>query len=1046
MTLRITEIILSLLLVLSVTKSGYSQESKTDSLNNLITITDDDTIKTESYIRLGKSFLKSNPDSAFVYFTKAVKLADKLIDEDADIDKNRQLIGLKETAIYMQGLVVYYQYDYDRAINLWNKSLELSLKIEDTASLIRNYYAIGLIYYSNEDYKKAIDYLQKAINLYEEQDGDTQLVYLYEYLGNLYAYAGKNSKAKRYFKKALKLSERLKDKDALLQYYDNISLIYSSQNDYEKAIVYYKKRMAVYEKRGDSINVAEICINVGIYYEILQEYETALEYYNRAVDIYFALGNESGYGTSIANMAGTYLHLNNFEKALEYYQKALEININENDKINNSATLLSIGSVYFLKKNYSKALDYYQAALIIADSIKYDAVINTSLNNIGETYHAMGENQKAIDYYQKALRKAISKNDDYGIAIVYNNLGEYYADLGDFENAKLYANKGLKQAKEIKSISYQKKSYQILSTADWAMKNESGALKNLNKVIEIENIDLLLNFSFISEKQKQLYFQGIEEIYWRYNSFALDNKENLPSVVDVVFDNTLKNKGLLLKSNTAMRNAIYKSKDSLLIEEYENWIALKRWIAKKYEVGDDVSEMEKEADSLEALLVKTSYEFSEFNMFQNISWKQVKNNLRKNDIAIEFTHFRLLNPDSSYTDFTNQVQYVALVLTKKSKYPEMIPLFEEKQLEAIIGKFGGNNYSYINGIYGGKNVKAIQESSLYNLIWAPIDNYLDSIGMNSGSNENKIKVYISPDGLLHKISFPAIAKEQDIYLCDSYDIEIKSTTGKIAAGGSEKTIRESSRSTTATIFGGINYNADSTVYQGWTYLKGTKIETQEIDKILKEGGIKVNYYTSSSATENEFKQLASSSSIIHIATHGFFYPDPKIYETDRMGFYTEVKEDIIFRGGSRGFGVNTFVKNRDPLMRSGLVFAGANDVWSKQNKNDSIDDGVLTAKEVSNIDMRKTELVVMSACETGLGDIKGSEGVYGLQRAFKMAGVDYMIMSLWQVPDKETEEFMTKFYKKLIKNDDIKQAFAETQKEMRAKYDPYFWAAFVLVE
>jgi CHAT domain-containing protein len=128
------------------------------------------------------------------------------------------------------------------------------------------------------------------------------------------------------------------------------------------------------------------------------------------------------------------------------------------------------------------------------------------------------------------------------------------------------------------------------------------------------------------------------------------------------------------------------------------------------------------------------------------------------------------------------------------------------------------------------------------------------------------------------------------------------------------------------------------------------------------------------------------------------------------------------------------------------VFAGANDVWSKQAKNDSIDDGVLTAQEVSTIDMRKTDLVVMSACETGLGDIKGSEGVYGLQRAFKMAGVDFMIMSLWQVPDQETEEFMTTFYKKLIKQKDIKQAFAETQKEMRAKYDPYFWAAFVLIE
>jgi len=107
---------------------------------------------------------------------------------------------------------------------------------------------------------------------------------------------------------------------------------------------------------------------------------------------------------------------------------------------------------------------------------------------------------------------------------------------------------------------------------------------------------------------------------------------------------------------------------------------------------------------------------------------------------------------------------------------------------------------------------------------------------------------------------------------------------------------------------------------------------------------------------------------------------------------------------------------------------------------------MVTAHEVSYLDMRNTELVVLSACETGLGDIKGSEGVYGLQRGFKMAGARYIMMSLWQVPDKETSEFMIIFYQNLISQEDVKKAFEKTQKEMRRKYDPYFWAAFVLVE
>ena len=154
---------------------------------------------------------------------------------------------------------------------------------------------------------------------------------------------------------------------------------------------------------------------------------------------------------------------------------------------------------------------------------------------------------------------------------------------------------------------------------------------------------------------------------------------------------------------------------------------------------------------------------------------------------------------------------------------------------------------------------------------------------------------------------------------------------------------------------------------------------------------------------------------------------------------------LVFRAGNNNIGVSYFVNNKNPLLRTGIVLAGANDVWRNQYY-DRKEDGVLTALEVATLDLRRTKLVVLSACETGLGDIRGTEGVYGLQRAFKMAGVDYLIMSLWQIPDKETEEFMTAFYKKLIKTKDIRTAFNQTQKQMREKYDPYYWAAFVLIE
>jgi CHAT domain-containing protein len=126
--------------------------------------------------------------------------------------------------------------------------------------------------------------------------------------------------------------------------------------------------------------------------------------------------------------------------------------------------------------------------------------------------------------------------------------------------------------------------------------------------------------------------------------------------------------------------------------------------------------------------------------------------------------------------------------------------------------------------------------------------------------------------------------------------------------------------------------------------------------------------------------------------------------------------------------------------------AGANYVWKGGEQIPGTDDGILSAYEVSNMNLSQTKLVVLSACETGLGDISGGEGVYGLQRAFKMAGVNYIIMSLWQVPDKETVEFMQIFYNYCINKNTIRESFAAAQAAMRKKYSPYYWAAFVLVE
>ncbi len=324
---------------------------------------------------------------------------------------------------------------------------------------------------------------------------------------------------------------------------------------------------------------------------------------------------------------------------------------------------------------------------------------------------------------------------------------------------------------------------------------------------------------------------------------------------------------------------------------------------------------------------------------------------------------------------------------------------------------------------------------LYNLIWNPMEKYLKGVK----------KVYFSPSGLLHKISFASIPKGKNTYLRDLYELSQLSSTGKIVIP-EEFSLNKASN---FVVLGGIDYNSslttgDTTALLTWPYLEGTKTETDKIKVTLDANKIHYQYFIAKLASEDTFKLISPKANIIHIATHGFFFPDQNDYTYEEKTDTTK-KETLAFRGGNNAVGVNNFILNKNPLMRSGIVLAGGNEVWVRDEYMNK-EDGVLTAQEVTELDLRKTGLVVLSACETGLGDIKGSEGVYGLQRAFKMAGVKYIIMSLWQVPDAETVEFMSLFYTKLSLSNDIKKSFNEAQKEMRKKYDPFYWAAFVLME
>ncbi|MCK4343911.1 MAG: CHAT domain-containing protein, partial [Bacteroidales bacterium] len=427
-----------------------------------------------------------------------------------------------------------------------------------------------------------------------------------------------------------------------------------------------------------------------------------------------------------------------------------------------------------------------------------------------------------------------------------------------------------------------------------------------------------------------------------------------------------------------------------------------------------VSERKFNTDSLEAVVNVLEKELTNYvNLpgFSNVTYKDIRKSLRKYEAAIEFIRFRYY--DKEWTDI---VLYCALVLRKEYEYPEMVLLFEEKELEKLLYKHAyTDEYNYIKHLYEPGLQKG---DSLYTLTWLPLDKYLQDIKT----------VYISPSGLLNRIAFDAVPYDNQHILSDKYKIVYTSSTAQIT---DQKKLYAKDIDKAA-LFGGIEYEADisqmlkevvkytskdeisqivatrgdylsliNKPIRGlvWTYLPGSQTEVEKIGNILSDNNKKYDLFTGISGSEEAFKDLSNySPSVLHISTHGFYFGDD-----ERSNKISQMRDNKL-----------QYIHSKNPLVRSGILFAGAQYVFSGNEIPFNMEDGVLTAYEVSHLNLLNTDLVVLSACQTGLGDVKGSEGVYGLQRAFKMAGVDYLLISLWQVPDYQTRELMVSFYNKWL--------------------------------
>ena len=409
-------------------------------------------------------------------------------------------------------------------------------------------------------------------------------------------------------------------------------------------------------------------------------------------------------------------------------------------------------------------------------------------------------------------------------------------------------------------------------------------------------------------------------------------------------------------------------------------------------------------------LIKGDAQVDDFVKPFFLNWQDIQSKLKEDDIAIEFVKVNL------YPDIP---VYMAVTICCEYEMPQITKLFFEEELKQV------------------SDTVYYQCGEMFDLAWKPLLSELKGIK----------NIYFSPSGALYNIGIEYLPG------MENYNIYRLSSTRELV------TKKENSMGNHAVLYGGLDYYAslnesqDSTTKDdifvehanvrgiglrgGKEFLPQSKIEVENICQELNKSQWTYNLVSGADGTEESFKSLSGKKvNSLHISTHGFYYTSEKAEET-RYKFLRLNNEMVSTEDKS--------------LTRSGLIMSGANHILEGESLPDNVEDGILTAKEIADVDLRGLDLVVLSACQTGLGDISQGEGVLGLQRGFKKAGASTILMSLWEVNDEASQILMTQFYKYMLNGQSKHQALLSAQKYLReiddGKFDePKYWAAFILLD
>jgi len=931
--------------------------------------------------------------------------------------------------------------NYQNADFLYGQALLIRKKVmgENHSQTIETMLNIANFYKNNGRYVESEKYFNEVLAATVNVHGSESIEYALALHGfaSMYIALGNGSKAEQMLTRAAEISfsDTTSNNDVYLMIENDLGVIYFNRSEFEKAedaftMVCSVKKLQPNFRDADYATYLQNLASVKI---VLGNYENAKVLIDEALSLITQV-----YGNRSLNYASVLYTSAALSREMRDY-KAAEAALKETSKILRKSS--GSKSLFYAKSMSGLATVYYDMSKIAQNEEEKKSLLSQS-----ESIYA-----DVLSIYESSLGIT-----SLSYISTLSSIATVFQQQHDFVKTEEYLTKAIEL---LQSTGNDKTNEAFIPFSNLAaLYYEEGKTEKCDKAFTdcnaLFNILLENNFRFLSEREKLLYIESVRYNIEVYKSFLLKRYESNPEAGCNFYNLELRTKGMVLNSGIEIRKSIVNMGDSLLLATYDQWLTLRSELAMQLSLPESQrmpgwDSIENLADNFEKQWVKgCPYDLA----LAKTEWKSVQQTLQPDEATIEFSRFQYCSPKG----WSDSVVYVALIIRSDVTYPVVVYLCKEADVDSLVMSQGNTDAGFASRLYRGMVLPNLGNEKndvkiLYELLWEPMEKYLEGVE----------KIYYSPSGLLHQISFAAIPVTDSILLSDKYILIRVSSTSVL----SDSLQRGFSNPHSILAFGGISYDTDAetqlavaskyydenypsgdntyalseaeTASRGgnWEYLPGTLNEVQGIHLLARKYNLISTPVTGNEAVEEVIKNISAvgTPDIIHIATHGFFFPNQG--NSDLQQFFTTGEKQQAFR------------KSQNPLQRAGLLFAGANSSWKGRKMPPPVDDGILTAYEISNLYLPKTRLVVLSACETGVGDIKGDEGVFGLQRAFKTAGVDYIVMSLWKVPDFETSEFMQLFYAKLFGGLPIEEAFTQAQNAMRDKYrsEPYKWAAFVLL-